>query len=87
MLIRSRFRPILVCWNIKRALLEITIRESKGNTLRFNQVKNLETNITEVLRFTWIVIRLTQPMIVSARLLRPYNQTTYVELKNSRARK
>ena len=39
-LIRSRFKPILLCGDIEKAFLQIRIRESEKDVLRFHWIKN-----------------------------------------------
>ena len=39
-LIRSRFKPILLCGDIEKAFLQIRIRESERDVLRFHWIKN-----------------------------------------------
>ena len=38
-LIRSRFRPILLCGDIENAFLQIRIQESERDVLRFHWIK------------------------------------------------
>ena len=44
-LTRSRFRSILLCGDIEKAFLQIRIRESERDVLRFHRVDSLESNI------------------------------------------
>ena len=68
-LIRSRFRPILLCGNIEKAFLQTGIRESKRDVLRFHWVKNSDPNVVEINRFTRLVFGLTQsPFILESTL-------------------
>ena len=65
---RSRFRPILLCANIK-AFSQIPIRESERNVLCFHWVGSLESKIIKILRFTRLVFGLTQsPFILEGTL-------------------
>ena len=41
-LIRSRFKPILLCGDIKKAFLQIRIRECERNLLRFHWIKKCD---------------------------------------------
>ena len=59
-LIRSRFRPILLCGDIEKAFLQIRIRESERDVLRFHWVKNSDPSVIEINRFTRLVFGLTQ---------------------------
>ena len=68
-LIRSRFRPILLCGDIEKAFLQIRIRESERDVLRFHWVKNSDPSVIEINRFTRLVFGLTQsPFILEGTL-------------------
>ena len=43
-LIRSRFRPTLLCGDIEKAFMQIRIRESQRDALRFHWVSNFDLN-------------------------------------------
>ena len=73
-LIRFRFRPILLCGDIENAFLQIRIRESQRDTLRFQWVSNLDLNRSEVNRFTRLVFGLMQsPFILEGTLKEHFN--------------
>ena len=59
-LTRSRFRPMLLCGDIEKAFLQIRIRESERDVLRFHWVNSLQLKIIEILRFTRLVFSLPQ---------------------------
>ena len=68
-LIRSRFRPILLCGDIEKAFLQIRIRESERDVLRFHWVKSSDPSVIEINRFTHLVFGLTQsPFILEGTL-------------------
>ena len=68
-LIRSRFRPILLCGDIEKVFLQIHIRESKRDVLHLHRVNSLESKIIKILRFTRLVFGLTQsPFIMEGTL-------------------
>ena len=68
-LIRSCFRPILLCRDIEKAFLQIRIRESERDVLRFHWVKNSDPSVIEINRFTRLVFGLTQsPFILEGTL-------------------
>ena len=68
-LIRSHFRPILLCRDIEKAFLQIRIRESERDVLRFHWVKNSDPSVIEINRFTRLVFGLTQsPFILEGTL-------------------
>ena len=51
-LIRSRFRPILLCGDIEKAFLQIRIRKSERDLLRFHWVKSSDPGVIEINRLT-----------------------------------
>ena len=68
-LIRSCFRPILLCRDIEKAFLQIRIRESERDVLRFHWVKNSDPSVIEINRFTHLVFGLTQsPLMLKGTL-------------------
>ena len=59
-LVGSRFKPILLCGDIKKAFLQIRIQESERNVLCFQWVQ-CNPNHVEINRFTRLVFtRLAQ---------------------------
>ena len=72
-LTRSRFRPILLCADIEKAFLQVRIRESERDVLRFHWVDSLESKNLEILRFTRLVFGLTQsPFILEGTLMKHF---------------
>ena len=69
---RSRFRPILLCRGIEKAFLQIRIRESERDVLRFHWVNSLESKNIEILRFTRLVFGLTQSPFIWQGLLKKH---------------
>ena len=68
-LIRSPFRPILLCGDIGKAFPQIRIRESERDVLRFHRVKNSNPSVIEINRFPRLVFGLTQsPFILEGTL-------------------
>ena len=68
-LTRSRFRPILLCGDIEKAFLQILIRKSERDVLRFHWFNSLESKIIKILRFTMLVFGLAQsPFILEGTL-------------------
>ena len=68
-LIRSRFRLILLCGDTEKAFLQIRIRECERDVLRFHWVKNSNPSVIEISRFTRLVFGLTQsPFILEGTL-------------------
>ena len=68
-LIRSRFKPILLCGDIEKVFLQIRIQKHEGNVMRFYWVNKCNPNCMEINRFTRLVLELTQlPFILEAIL-------------------
>ena len=60
---------ILLCGDIEKAFLQIRIRESERDVLRFHWVKNSDRSVIERNRFTRLVFGLTQsPFILEGTL-------------------
>ena len=70
-MLRIRFRPIVLCGDLKKAFLQVIIRESDRDVLRFHWIKSLqEPDVIEILRFTRALFGLNQsPFILAAVLL------------------
>ena len=64
LLVRSQFKPILLCSDIEKAFLQIRIRECERNVLRFHWVKKCDPHRAEINRFTILVFELTQPRFI-----------------------
>ena len=68
-LIRSRFKPILLCGDVEKVFLQIRIQKHEGNVMRFYWVNKCDPNCMEINRFTRLVLGLTQlPFILEAIL-------------------
>ena len=68
-LVRSRFKPILLCGDIEKVFLQIRIWECDRNVLHFHWVNKRDLNRVEITRFTRLVFGLTQsPFILEAAL-------------------
>ena len=60
---------ILLCGDIEKAFLQIRIRESERDVLRFHWVKYSDPSVIEINRFTRLVFGLTQsPFILEGTL-------------------
>ena len=69
-LIRSRFRPILLCGDTEKTFLQTRIREFERDELRFYWVKYSDPSVIEINRFTSLVFGLTQsPFILEGTLI------------------
>ena len=68
-LIRSRFRPILLCGDIQKTFLQNKIWESDRDVLKFHWVKNSDPSVVEINRFTLFAAGPTQsPFILQGTL-------------------
>ena len=68
-LIRARFRPIVLCADIEKAFLQISIKNEDRNSLKFHWVNNLNDLVVKILRFTRLVFGLIQsPFILEGTL-------------------
>ena len=69
-LVRNRMKPVALCTDLRKAFLQIRIRECERDILRFYWIKNQNVSDTEILRFTRLVFGLIQsPFILEAILL------------------
>ena len=68
-LIRTRFRRLILCTNIEKAFLQICIKEKERESLKFHWIENVTNNTTQILRFTRLVFGLNQsPFILQDTL-------------------
>ena len=81
-LIRSRLRPILLCGDIEKTFLQIRIRESERNLLRFHWGKNQEPSVIEINRFTRILFGLTQFLFILEGALKEHFDNYKYEYQN-----
>ena len=78
-LIRSRFRHILLCGDIEKVFPQIRIKESQRDALRFDWVSNLDMNRIEVNRFIRLVFGFMQsPFILEGTLKEHFNNYKFV---------
>ena len=54
-LIRTRFRPVVICGDIEKAFLQIRIRENERDCLRFHWSEKINYDIIKTYRFTRLV--------------------------------
>ena len=59
-LVRNRFKPIVITGDLKQAFLQVRIRESDRNYLQFHWIKDTYTQEMQVLRFTRALFGLVQ---------------------------
>ena len=68
-LVRNRFKPICLCVDIQKAFLQIRIRESERNSLRFLWIRDTRKERIEILRFTRLEFGFNQsPFVLEATL-------------------
>ena len=87
-ILRTRFRPIVLCGDLKKAFLQIFVREEDRDVLRFHWIKSLdEPDVFEVFRFTRPLFGLVQsPFILGATLevhFDKYPEPEIAEIRNS----
>ena len=70
-LIRTRFRPVVICGDIEKALWQIRIRENERDCLRF-----ANNDISKIYRFTRLVFRLNQSPFTLEGTLKITSKTT-----------
>ena len=81
--ISTRFAPLLLIGDIRKAFLQIRIRPEDRDLLRFHWVKDLETFEIEVLRFCRALFGLVQSPFLQGAVLEvhfDWIQETYPEL-------
>ena len=82
-LIRTRFRPVILCADIEKAFLQIRIKEKERESLKFHWIENLTNNTIQILRFTRLVFGLNQsPFILEGTLKTHFEryESMYLEL-------
>ena len=63
-----------MCGDIEKAFLQIRIRESERDVLRFHWVKNSDPSVIEINRFTRLVFGLTQSLFILDGTLKEHFQ-------------
>ena len=58
-LVRSRFKPIFLCGDIKKGFLQIRIQEFERNAFHFHWVNKCDPNHVNINKFTRLVFGLT----------------------------
>ena len=82
-LIRTRFRSVVLCAGIEKAFLQICIKEKEREPLKFHWVETLTNNTIQILRFTRLVFGLNQsPLILEGTLKTHFEryENMYLEL-------
>ena len=71
-LIRTRFRAVILCADIEKAFLQIRIKGKEREPLKFHWVENLTKNTVQTLRFTRLVFGLKQSPFISEGTLKTH---------------
>ena len=89
-IVRNRFHPIAVAGDMRKAFLQIRVKEAEHSALRFHWIKDKSTEELEVLRFTRVVFGLApSPFLLNAVIQQHLEsmQSEYLEtvqeIKNS----
>ena len=84
-LIRSKMKPVALCADLRKAFLQIRIRECERNIFRFHWIKKQNVSDTEILRFTRFVFWLIQSSFILEAILQSclskYGKTYPKEIK------
>ena len=84
-LIRSKMKPVALCADLRKAFLQIRIRECERNIFRFHWIKKQNVSDTEILRFTRFVFWLIQSSVILEAILQSclskYGKTYPKEIK------
>ena len=82
-LIRTRFRPVILCTDIEKAFLQIRIKAKERESLKFRWVENLTNSTIQILRFTRLEFGSNQsPFILEGTLKMHFEkcESMYLEL-------
>ena len=68
-MVRNRLKPVALAGDLKKAFLQVRIRQQDRDALRFHWLKNRKLGDIEVLRFTRALFGLVQsPFLLGATL-------------------
>ena len=82
-LIRTRFRPVILCADTEKGFIQIRIKEKERESLKLHWDENLTNNTIQILRFTRLVFGLNQsPLILEGTLKTHFEryESMYLEL-------
>ena len=82
-LIRTRFRPVILCADTEKGFIQIRIKEKERESLKLHWDENLTNNTIQILRFTRLVFGLNQsPFILEGTLKTHFEryESMYLEL-------
>ena len=74
-LVRNRFHAVAIVGDLRQAFLQVRIRESDRDALRFHWLKDLETREVEVLRFTRALFGLAPSPFLLAAVIQEHLHT------------
>ncbi|XP_046857872.1 uncharacterized protein LOC124451295 [Xenia sp. Carnegie-2017] len=69
---RNRFHAVAIAGDLKKAFLQVRVRESEQDSLRFHWIKNVNSSEIEVLRFIQVVFGLTPSPFFLNRVLQEH---------------
>ena len=82
-LIRAKFRPVILCAYIDKAFLQIRIKKKERESLKFYWFENLTKNAIHILRFNRLVFELNHSPFILEGTLKTYlerYESMYLEL-------
>ena len=82
-LIRTRFRPVILRTDIEKAFLQFCVKEKERESLKFHWIENLTNNTIQILLFTRFAFRLNQsPFILEGTIKTHFKryESMYLEL-------
>ena len=83
-LIRAKFRQVILCGDIDKRFLQIRMKEKDRELLKFYWVKNLTNNTIQILPFTRLVFGLNHSAFILEGTLKTHferYESMYLELK------
>lgn len=72
MLTRNRFHSVAVTGDIRKALLQIKIRQAERDSLRFHWIKHVHSSAVEILHFTPVVFGLAPSLFQLNRVIQQH---------------
>ena len=71
-LVRNRLKPVALCGDIKKAFLQVRIREADRDALRFHWIRDKNSSQVETLRFMRALFGLAQSPFLLAGTLKQH---------------
>ena len=63
-LIRARFRPVVICGDINKEFLQVRIRQNERDCLRFDWIEKANYDVITIYRLTRLVFGLNQSLFI-----------------------